>query len=89
MALLKIRKKETYSRPVFAIRYDLRLPALQPLVAKHYRAMVSQDNCLKECFTKPPLIAFRRQANIRNFLIKSKVSPYLHPNRTQEETKKG
>ena len=41
--------------------------------------MVSQDNYLKECFKKPPLIAFRRQANIRNFLIKSKVSPPPKP----------
>ena len=37
--------------------------------------MVSQDSYLKKCFPKPPLTAFRRQTNIRNFLIRSKFPP--------------
>ena len=79
MALLKTKKKVSDNRPVFAIKYDPRLPALQPLIAKHYKAMVSQEKYLKNCFTKPPLIALRREANIRNFLIKSKVAPPPKP----------
>ena len=33
MALLKVRLKEKDKRPVFALKYDPRLPAIQPLVA--------------------------------------------------------
>ena len=69
--------------PNFVAKYDPRTPALQPIVAKHYRAMKSQDKCLGECFPKPPMIGYRRQANLRNFLIKSKMplSQKLYPER--------
>ena len=79
IALLKIRKKESENRPVFSIQYDPRLPAIQQVVAKHWRSMVTQHKYLKECFKKPPLTAFRRQTNLRNFLIKSKVAPSPPP----------
>ena len=59
------------------------MPALQPMLAKHYRSMISQDSHLKQCFPKPPLTAYKRQSNIRNFLIKSKIPPppELYPKR--------
>ena len=41
--------------------------------------MVTQNKYLKECFKKPPLTAFRRQTNLRNFLIRSKVAPSPPP----------
>ena len=64
-------------------KYDPRTPALLPIVAKHYRAMKSHDRYLGECFPKPAMIGYRRQANLRNFLIKSKVPPpqKIHPER--------
>ena len=37
--------------------------------------MVAEDIHLKKCFPQPPLTAFRRQNNLRNYLIKSKVAP--------------
>ena len=45
--------------------------------------MVSQDPDLSEVFKQPPLTAFRRQMNIRDNLIRAKVSkdPKLHPER--------
>ena len=45
--------------------------------------MISQDQYLANVFPEPPLTAFRRQNNIRNILIKSKVPnpPKLHPER--------
>ena len=75
IALLKVRKKESEVRPIFAIKYDPRMPPIQPLMAKHWRAMKTQDKYLAECFSQPPLTAFRRQTNIRDFLIKSKIAP--------------
>ena len=63
----KIKQNE---RRVFAVAYDPRLPAIQPTQAKHWRAMVSQDQHLAEVFPKPPLTGFKHQPNIRNLLIK-------------------
>ena len=83
IALLKIRKKATENRPVFSIKYDPRLPSIPQVVAKHWRSMITQNKYLKECFVKQPLTAYRRQNNLRNFLIKSKVAPPppTHPKR--------
>ena len=81
VALLKVKKKVTQNRSIFAITYDPRLPAIQSIQAKHWRSMVAQDKYLAEVFEKPPLTAFRRQNNLRDMLIKSKVPPplSLHP----------
>ena len=37
--------------------------------------MIAQDNHLEKVFTEAPLIAFKRQSNIRERLIKAKVAP--------------
>ena len=55
------------------LQYDPRLPAIQPIVAKHWRSMKTQDKYLKECFPGPPLTAFQRQPNLPYMLINSKV----------------
>ena len=83
IALLKIRKNTTQNRPVFAIKYDPRLPPLQKIQAKHWRAMIGQDKYLSDVFKQPPLTAYRRHRNLRDLLIKSKVPPPapLHPKR--------
>ena len=51
------------------------MPAVQPMLLKHWRSTISQNSYLKEVFDQPPLTTFRRQQNLRNFLIKSKVPP--------------
>ena len=78
-----MKNKTAEKRPIFVAKYDPRTPALQPIVAKHYRSMKSQDKYLGECFPMPPLIGYRRQSNLRNFIIKSKVppTPKIHPER--------
>ena len=83
VALIKVRIKDPEKRPIFATRYDPRMPAIQPIVAKHWRTMRNQDKYLAECFNQPPLTAFRRQINIRDFLIKSKIPslPKPYPDR--------
>ena len=49
-----------------------------------------QNQNLKECFPQPPLIAYRRQANLRNFLVKSKLppTPERYPRRDLKGTKR-
>ena len=84
VALLKMRTKNKEKQPIFAVKYDPRMPTLQPMLAKHYRSMITQDSHLKQCFPKPPLTAFKRQGNIRNLLIKSKI--LHHQSCIQKET---
>ena len=85
VALLKVRTKNKEKQPIFAVKYDP-----MPMLAKHYRSMISQDSHLKQCFPKPPLTAYKRQSNIRNFLIKSKIPPppELYPRRNLRGTKR-
>ena len=64
VALLKVRKKVTENRPIFAVKFGPRIPSLQQITAKHWRSMTLQDQYLNKCFPKPPLVAYRRQAHI-------------------------
>ena len=75
VALLKVKPKNTENRPIFATKYDPRMPALAPMLAKHWRSMTNTNAHLKECFPQPPLTAYRRQQNLRDILIKSKLPP--------------
>ena len=74
-ALKRVKKNENAKRPVFAVKYDPRLPSITNIVAKHHRSMVSQDQYLKEVFELPPLTAYKRQRNIRDNVIRAKVAP--------------
>ena len=60
VALLKVVRKNSENRPVFALKFDPRLPSIKSIQAKHWRAMVSQNQYLAEVFKQPPLTAYRR-----------------------------
>ena len=68
---------EDKRRPVFAVLYDPRLPALPSIVKKHWRTMVAGDHHLEEAFPLPPLVAYKRPPNIRDKIIRSKVPETL------------
>jgi hypothetical protein len=90
VAVRRVLKRKDEKRPVFALTYDPRLPAIQTIQAKHWRSMVSQDPYLSEVFIQPPLTAFRRQRNIRDHLIRAKVpsDPKPYPSRNTRGMKK-
>ena len=75
-ALEKVVRNKTTDRPVFVIHYDPRLPSINSIVKKHYRVMI-QDPRMKEIFPDAPLIAYKRQKNIKEFLIRAKVPPEI------------
>ena len=89
-ALRKVPRKQNSGGPVFVITYDPWLPPIGSLQAKHYRSMTSRDTYLKEVFKRPPLIAFKRQQNLRELLVRARVArketPY--PTRQQRGMKK-
>ena len=70
IALLKVKIKKSNQRPVLVLKFDPRLPSIETIQAKHWRAMSAQDAHLKEVFREPPMTAYRRQTNIRDILVK-------------------
>ena len=74
-ALKRVVRKSDTDRVVFAVTYHPALPSVPAIVGKHHRTMVNKDPMLKEVFTKPPLVAYRRPPNLRNKLIRSKLPP--------------
>jgi len=74
VALRKVRKKKLNKGPIFAVTHDPRLPALGSSVAKHWRTMTNRNKYLAEVFKKPPLIAYKRQQNLKGLLIRAKVA---------------
>ena len=52
--------------------------------------MVTQDKYLEEVFPKPPLVAYKRQQNIKDKIIKAKVPPIpeKYPQREKSGMKK-
>ena len=81
-ALKKVeRNKNEADRIVFVVLYDPRLPSIPAIVNRHWRVMC-QDPYLKKVYPAPPLVAFRRQRNIREKLIRAKVpAPPSRPKR--------
>ena len=75
-ALEKVKKSKTSNRPVFVITFDPRLTSIAGIVKKHWRTMTA-DPHLAETFPLPPLIAYKRPANIRDKLIRTKLPPQV------------
>ena len=65
-ALRKVVRQDTQSRPVFVALYD-------PRTQKHWKSMVTQDKYLEEVFPKPPLVAYKRQQNIKDIIFKKET----------------
>ena len=63
-------------RPIFVVPFDPRLPSIPNITRKHWRSMVSQSQYLNEVFQEPPFIAYKRQRNMKEYLIRAKVPPF-------------
>ena len=71
-ALKRVQRPNQSERPVVVLPYDPRLPPVQSLIAKHLRSMGSQDSYLNSVFKEPPLTAYKRNKNLRSYLIRAK-----------------
>ena len=71
----KSENKKTQSRPVYVSTYDPRLPNIPAIINKHWRSQCFQDKNFKQTFPEPPIVAFKKQRNLRSFLIRAKVYP--------------
>ena len=72
-ALRYMGQKTVNRRPVFVVTYDPRLPSIHAITQKHWMSMVKMDPYMAEVFEDPPLVAYKRQKNIRDYTIRAKV----------------
>ena len=70
-ALKYVVQKQSNKRPVFVVTYGPRLPNVTAIQQKHWRSMVNMDPYLLDVYPEPPLTAYRRQKNIRDYIIRS------------------
>ena len=73
VALQPMFKSKNQMRPIFAVPYDPRHPDIPNIVKKHWRSMIYSDTYLKDVFPDPPIVAFKRQKNLRDLTIKAKI----------------
>ena len=71
-AIKKKNPNKKEDRNVFVITYNPALPSLSKILSKHWRTM-TKDPYLKSVFTKPPMVAYRRQPNLKDKLVRSKI----------------
>ena len=83
VALKKVVKSKHTRRPVFSVTYDPRLPDLLGMKRKHWRSMTIQDEHLENVFPEPPLVAYKRQKNLIDFLIRATLPP--NPRHTEKQ----
>ena len=73
-ALIRVSRQSNTNRPVFVVSYNPQLPNIEKIVQKHYRSMVAQDQYLQEVFEQPPIVAYKRNKNIKETLIRAKLT---------------
>ena len=70
--LLKEKKKETATSISLSLKYNRTLPKIKEIVMKHWHLLHISPN-LTEIFQSPPILAFRRNKNLRD-IIGTKLS---------------
>ena len=78
-ALRQVSRQEINNRPAFVVLFDPRLPSIPSITRKHWRSMVSEDEYLYSVFPEPPLVSYKRQKNIRESIIRARVTPERQP----------
>ena len=73
--------REKNEREVLALEYHPALPSVTSLVKKHWQVMVDNNQSLKECFPKPSLVGYRRGKNLKDELVRAKVTTKRRTNR--------
>merc|ERR1712218_332772 len=87
-ALKRVVKKQETDRKVFSVLYDPRLPKLSSIVTKHWREMVNNDSRLREVYPKPPMVSYRKPANLKTKLVRAKL-PRVQTNTRPRRTLNG
>ena len=72
---LKLKKppQATNRRPVFVVQYDPRLPNISEIIHKQYKVMIHHNQHMKNVFPEPPLVANKKNKNIKDYLVRAKL----------------
>ena len=70
-ALIKVTKKPN-DRVICALTFNPKLPSVSHILQKHWKTM-SADSKMLKIFPKPPMVAFRQPANLKNMLVRAKL----------------
>ena len=71
-------------KTVFAITYHPALPSIPQIVNKHWSVMKKENSRLQQCLEKAPVIAYKRSKNLKDELIRAKVTTKRSSNRTKD-----
>ena len=82
LAALKTQKppQPTSRRPVFVVQYDPRMPNPTDVTHKQWKVMTKHNQHMKDVFPEPPLVANKKNKNIKDYLVRAKL-PTLESNR--------
>ena len=58
------------------------MPPISKIAKKHWKVMTDESQVMKNCFHKPPIIAYRRDKNLRDILVRAKLPPKRGSRRT-------
>ena len=72
-ALKRVERSQTEREPII-VTYHPSLPSVSQIVHKHWSVLTNTSPDLKRCFPKPSLVAYRRSKNLRDMLVRSKVT---------------
>ena len=80
--VLKIDRREALKKvvstkeekTVFAITYHPALPSISQIVNKHWSVMKNENSRLQQCLENAPVIAYKRSKNLKDELIRAKVT---------------
>ena len=72
-ALKKVSRIKQQNNVLIAT-YHPALPSISNIVRKHHKVMTDENPRLKRCFPKPSMIAYKRSKNIKDILVKAKIS---------------
>ena len=80
-AALKRVSKANQDNTVLATTYHPLMPSVSKIVKKHWRVMTQESTLMKNCFSKPSVIAYKRHNNLRDMLVRAKLPPKRGPRR--------
>ena len=73
-------RKEDEKAIILALPFDRRLPDAANILPQHYNLLVQRNHQVKNRMVRAPTVAHLRPSNLRDFLVKAKLSLALFVN---------
>ena len=80
-ALKRVDRKKDNDRVPLVITYHPSLPSISQIASKHWKVMTEDSPKLKRIFAAPPVVAYKRSKNLRDHLVRAKITTKRTSNR--------